>query len=162
MKIKNRKGNVFLILHNIRSVHNVGSIFRTAEAIGVSKMYTTGYTPAPVDRFGKVRSDIAKTALGAENIVQWEQAPDIKILIEKLRKDGTKVIAVEQSKKSIDYKNFKLEGSAAFIFGSETEGIEEDVLEMCDSTIEISMYGEKESLNVSVSAGIVLFSIFDR
>lgn len=147
-----------LILHNIRSAHNVGSIFRTAEGAGVRKIYLSGYTPAPIDRFGRKRKDLAKVALGAEDMIEWEKSDDIQTLISNLKKDG-RVIAVEQSPDSVDYTVFSEPESVTYIFGNEVEGIEEDVLNSVDMIVEIPMKGDKKSLNVSVSAGIILFRI---
>lgn len=161
--VKNlKKQRTLLILHNIRSVYNVGAIFRTADAAGISKIYLTGYTPAPLDRFGKVRKDIAKSALGAEKTVPWEQSARIGDIVKKLKKEKTKIVAIEQSPRSIDYKKFKMSGATAFILGNEVGGIEKNILKQCDKVIEIPMRGKKESLNVSVSAGIVLFRVLDH
>lgn len=148
---------ICLALHNIRSTHNVGSIFRTADAAGVSKIYLCGLTPAPVDRFGRARKDIAKVALGAEKTVEWEAVKDIKELIKALKKDSFKIIAVEQDKKSVDYKKANMGRKSVIILGNEVDGIEKDILDVCDEIIEIPMKGKKESLNVSVVAGIILF-----
>ncbi len=147
-----------VILHDIRSAENVGAIFRTADAAGISKIYLTGYTPTPLDRFGRKRKDVAKAALGAEESVSWEQHPDIVALIEKLKKDGVQIIAVEQAENSVDYKSITIKESAAFIFGNEVTGIPSEILEKADVIAEIPMYGKKESLNVSVSAGVILFN----
>lgn len=151
---------ICLVLHNIRSTHNVGSIFRTADAVGVSKIYLSGYTPAPVDRFGRSRGDIAKAALGAEKMVEWEQVKDLADLIFKLKKQKFIILGVEQDKKSIDYRKVKVGRKNLLILGNEVDGIENEILDQCDEIIEIPMRGEKESLNVSVAAGIVLFGIF--
>ncbi|MCI0566520.1 TrmH family RNA methyltransferase [bacterium] len=147
-----------VILHNIRSAHNVGSIFRTADAAGTVKIYLTGYTPAPVDRFGREEKKIAKTALGAEKVVPWEKRAYLPPLIKKLKKGGISVVGVEQWSRGVSYTSLKLQGDAAFIFGSEVGGLSEHVLEECDTVIEIPMRGAKESLNVAVAAGIILFS----
>lgn len=154
-----KSSGVDLILHNIRSVYNVGSIFRTADAAGVSKIYLTGYTPTPLDRFGRPRKDIAKVALGAEKTVPWEHVPNIKPLLKKLKKEKTAIVAVEQSPRSKDYKKFKSSGRTALILGNEVGGIEKNILKQCDHVLEIPMRGEKESLNVSVAAGVVLFRV---
>jgi len=151
-----------VVLDNIRSTHNVGAIFRTADAVGVSKIYLTGITPAPKDRFGRDRSDIAKTALGAEKIIPWEQCVRMGSLLTRLKNQGFTVVAVEQAKNSIDYKTFKPKGKIAFIFGNEVKGVAPAVLKKCDAVLEIPMKGKKESLNISVSAGIVLFCILDK
>lgn len=157
-----KKQENILILDNIRSVLNVGAIFRTADALGISKIYLTGITPTPLDRFGRERKDFHKTALGAEKSVSWEQISSAKDLIISLKKEGFEIVAVEQSEKSVDYKNLKIKNKTAFIFGSEVLGVSEDILQMSDKIIEIPMRGKKESLNVSVSAGIVLFRLLDK
>lgn len=154
--------SVSLILHDIRSTHNVGSIFRTADAVGILKIYLTGYTPAPLDRFGRPRKDIAKVALGAEKSVSWEHFPKIKTLLKKLKEEKVQIVALEQAENSIDYKTFKTKNSLALILGNEVGGIEKSILKLCDKVIEIPMSGKKESLNVSVSAGIALFRILGR
>lgn len=146
-----------VILHNVRSVHNVGSIFRTCDAAGVSKIYLCGYTPQPLDRFGRKRSDVAKVALGAEETVIWEYVENTSKLIQALKKDGYTIVAIEQNERSIDYKKFKVGEKTAFILGNEPDGIEKDILDTCDAIVEIPMKGKKESLNVSVAAGIALF-----
>lgn len=151
-----------VVLHNVRSAYNVGAIFRTADAVGVSKIYLTGYTPTPFDRFGRERKDVAKSALGAEKSVGWEYIKNIGSVIKKLKKDQFEIVAVEQSKWSIDYKRFKSKQKVAFLFGNEVRGVSKQLLEKCDKIIEIPMKGEKESLNVSISAGIVLFRILDK
>jgi len=148
-----------LILQDIRSAQNVGAIFRTADAAGISKIYLTGYTPAPLDRFGKKRSDIAKSALGAEETVLWESKKSLSSLILKLKKDKYMIIAIEQDEKSIDYKKVKLIEKNAFIVGTEVTGIPKNILKECDVIAEIPMRGKKESLNVSVATGVALFRI---
>ena len=150
-----------VILHNIRSVHNVGSIFRTCDASGINEIILCGYTPQPIDRFGKPRADLAKVALGAEHTVLWRYVEDIAELIAQLRAEGFIIIAIEQSEHSIDYKEIHIGENTAFIFGNEPDGIEKEILDMCDSIAEIPMRGEKESLNVSVTAGIALFRMLD-
>lgn len=151
------KQTTYVILHNIRSAHNVGSIFRTADGAGISKIFLTGYTPAPRDRFGRTVSEIAKTSLGAADIVAWESYADVRLLIQKLQAEGVRVIAVEQTPKSTDYTQFKLDAPAAYIFGNEVDGVPKEICEVADAVIEIPMHGTKESLNVSVAAGIILF-----
>lgn len=146
-----------LILNNIRSVENVGAIFRTADAAGIDKIYLTGYTPTPLDRFGRKRGDLAKSALGAEEFVKWEQKKSILPLLAKLKKEKYLIIGIEQDKKSVDYKKVKLHNKNAFIVGAEVTGIPKNVLKKCDAIAEIPMRGKKESLNVSVATGIALF-----
>lgn len=99
--------DIYLILHNIRSLHNVGSIFRTADAAGVKKIYLTGYTPTLINRFGKIRKEIHKTALGAEHAVQWQYYKNISGLFKKIKKERNYLVGVEQSPKSINYKKIR-------------------------------------------------------
>ena len=151
-----------LVLHDIRSAQNVGSLFRTADAVGISKIYLSSITPGPIDRFGRARSDIAKTALGAEKSVPSEHYDDISTLIEKYKKDRYQIIAIEQSDISVDYKKVEKTEKMVFILGNEVEGISKDILARVDIVAEIPMVGEKESLNVSVAGGVVLFRILDK
>jgi 23S rRNA (guanosine2251-2'-O)-methyltransferase len=146
-----------VLLHNVRSTHNVGSIFRTADAAGVSKLYLSGYTPVPEDRFGRVQKDIAKTALGAEKFVPWEFWKNVKQEIENMKSGGWRVVGVEQDARSHDYRDFKTKQPTLFVFGNEVRGLSPQLRVLCDELIEIPMRGEKESLNVSVAAGIILF-----
>ncbi len=150
-----------LILDNIRSVLNVGSIFRTADAFGISKIYICGITPAPIDRFGRKRKDLHKTALGAEDSVEWEQIENALEKIIELKKEHFKIISLEQSPNSIDYKNSTLSEKVAIVLGSETEGVAEDILKLSDEIAEIKMHGKKESLNISVATGIFLSKILN-
>lgn len=151
------------ILHDVRSIHNVGSMFRTADGVGISKLYLTGFTPSPLDRLGKVREDFKKVSLGAEKFVKWEMAKATRPLIVRLKKEGYKVFAVEQSKKSIPL--YRVAGrlshvtKAAFIVGNEVKGLPASILKAVDHVIEIPMYGKKESLNVSVAFGIVAYAL---
>ena len=157
--MNNKKTNI-LILHNIRSVENVGAMFRTADAAGIDKIYLTGYTPTPIDRFGRKRKDIVKSALGAEEFVPWKYKKTISPLIAKLKQDNFFIIGIEQDEKSINYRKLKTKNKNVFIVGAEVNGITKNVLKKCDSIIEIPMKGKKESLNVSVALGIVLFRYF--
>lgn len=152
------QSKIIVILHNIRSSENVGSIFRTADAAGAGKIYLAGYTPAPIDRFGRPNQKIAKAALGAEKFVPWEHKKTIIPLLDKLKKEGYQIIGVEQAPNSINYKKLKLKNKNAFIMGAEVTGIPPVVLKKCDVIAEIPMRGKKESLNVSVALGIVLFA----
>jgi tRNA G18 (ribose-2'-O)-methylase SpoU len=153
--------NNILILHNIRSVENVGAMFRTADAAGIDKIYLTGYTPAPLDRFGRKRGDLHKSALGAEEYVSWESKKSLPALMRNLRRDKFYIIGIEQDKKSVDYKKIKLKNKNAFLVGEEVAGISKENLKKCDIIAEISMRGKKESLNVSVALGIALFRMLD-
>ncbi|HDO23771.1 MAG TPA: TrmH family RNA methyltransferase [bacterium] len=154
--------NIFVVLHNIRSLNNVGSIFRTADGAGVLKIFLTGYTPAPVDSFNRERKEIHKTALGAEKFIEWEKTGDIGKLIKKLRKEGVCVVAVEQSPKAIDYKKFKPKFPLAIILGNEVRGLSKKVLEKCGAIAQIPMCGKKESLNIAVAAGIALYEFKNK
>lgn len=155
----NNVSRIFLILHNVRSLYNVGSVFRTAECAGVSKIYLTGYTPSPADVFGKYRKELSKVALGAEKIVPWEKRGSIAKLIKNLKKEKIKIIAVEQSVQAIDYRKFKPKFPLALILGNEVRGLSKSILQKCDTIIEIPLYGKKESLNVAVAAGVALFGL---
>lgn len=158
---------IVLILYNIRSLYNVGSIFRTADAVGAEKIYLCGITPQPVDRFGKIRPQLAKVALGAEKSVEWDasasSARATLKLLDKLKKDGFKILAVEQDKKSVPYYKYKVKkgqlNKTALIFGNEVEGLSPAILKKADKILEIPMNGKKESLNVSVAAGVVLYRL---
>lgn len=154
-----QKKEVFLLLHNIRSTYNVGAIFRTADATNVSKIYISGYTPAPIDRFGRARKDISKASLGAESTVAWENVTDISDLIKKLKKEKVRIVGLEQDKRSIDFRKISKKGKILVILGNEVGGIEKEVLDQCDEIIEIPMLGEKESLNVSVATGVILYQL---
>jgi len=135
----------------------VGAIFRTADGAGVSKIYLCGYTPAPLDRFGRPRQELIKTSLGATESVKWEAVENIEILIARLKNENVKIVAVEQHKNAIAYTHYQVAGKRAFIFGNEIDGISEEVINLSDACISIPMYGKKESLNVSTAAGIILF-----
>lgn len=147
---------VTLILHNIRSTHNVGSIFRTADAAGVSKIYLTGYTPSPLDRFGRVQKDIAKTALGAQDYIPWE-VDEIGEVLKKLKEEGNSIVSIEQDARAVSVYDFNLPKKCALIFGNEVRGVSKQLRDKSDAVVEIPMYGKKESLNVSVTVGVTLF-----
>ncbi len=167
--------DIVLVLNNVRSVYNVGSVFRTCDAAGVSKIYLVGVTPTPLDRFGKFRADFAKVALGAEKTVEWEHFKSFREVYKKLKSEGCEILAVEQDKRSIPYYTFGRPSKSvvqkialapqgtrdkyALIFGEETKGLPKSVLDKCDQILEIPMRGEKESLNVSVAAGIVVYNL---
>ena len=152
---------VYLLLHNIRSLHNVGSIFRTADAAGIQKIFLSGYTGTPVDQFGKPRSDVAKVALGAEKTIPWEYRKTPNALIAKLKKEGFTLIALEQAPTSTNYKKVKIKGPTLIILGNEVKGMSKSLLSKCDIIAEIPMKGKKESLNVSVATGILVFQILN-
>lgn len=146
-----------VILCDVRSRHNVGAIFRTCEGAGVAMLYLAGYTPHPIDRFGREVAEVKKTSLGASTMVPWAAADDIELLILKLKSQGITVVAVEQTPQSIPLSDFTEPPSVAYIFGNEITGVLPEVVALCDIAIEIPMQGRKESLNVSVTTGIILF-----
>ncbi len=158
---KINKSEVILLLENIRSAENVGSIFRTADAAGVRKIYLAGYTPAPLDRFGRVNKKIATRALGAEKAISWESVSDILKTVKRLKSEGYFVVALEQAKNAVDYKNIKPKNKMLFIVGNEVTGVSKTVLKLSDRIAEIPMKGGKESLNVSVAFGIGVFRILN-
>jgi tRNA G18 (ribose-2'-O)-methylase SpoU len=147
----------YVILEDIRSAYNVGAIFRTADAAAVTKVFLTGYTPAPIDRFGRVQSEISKTSLTASESVPWESRDTITDLIKELQTQGVSIVAVELAKGSVLLPNFLVPEKVAYILGNEVTGVSAEALGLADAIVEIPMLGQKESLNVSVSAGIVLY-----
>lgn len=149
------KHNIIIILDDIRSMHNVGSAFRTCDAFAAQAIYLCGYTPQPPHR------DIHKTALGATETVSWEYFPDTIQAIEKARSAGYKIIAVEQVHNSTMLNNFNVKKGEkiAIVFGNEVSGVSEGVLNKADACIEIPQWGNKHSLNISVSLGVVLWEL---
>jgi tRNA G18 (ribose-2'-O)-methylase SpoU len=146
-----------VVLHNIRSNYNVGATFRTSDGAGVDKIYLTGFTPSPLDRFGREVAEISKTALGAEKFIAWEKVDDVIALIKQLKQEMFLVVGVELADDAISVYDFKVPEKVVYIFGSETEGLSKEIMEAVDVILEIPMSGQKESLNVSVTAGVVLF-----
>jgi len=152
------KREIYLILYNIRSRENVGSIFRTADAAGVKKIYLCGITPTPPHQ------KISKTALGAETFVPWEYHKQAWRLLLKLKNknEKLKIVGLEQTKDAVDIFKFRPSpagGSLALVLGNEVNGLSPQILRYCDKKIAIPMYGRKESLNVAVAAGVALFQI---
>jgi 23S rRNA (guanosine2251-2'-O)-methyltransferase len=157
--MKNEEENI-LILPDIRSAINIGAMFRTADAVGISKIYLTGFSPRPTDKFGRIQKDIAKSALGAENFIKWEYKKSLALVISKLKKEGYMIIAIEQDKKAIDYRKVSTQGKkTVIIMGPEVTGLRQSILNRCDTIAQIPMHGQKESLNVSVACGVALFRI---
>ncbi len=157
----NVKMHMSVILHNVRSVHNVGSIFRTADAAGVSKIFCCGITPIPLDRLKRVRPDFAKVALGAEEYLSWEHAKSAAQVMRKLKKERWTVCAIEQSKRSTPYFKMPARESSrvALVLGNEVRGLPASLLRRADHILEIPMLGKKESLNVAVAFGIAAFGL---
>jgi tRNA G18 (ribose-2'-O)-methylase SpoU len=153
--------DTIVILENVRSAQNVGSIFRTADGAGARKIILLGYTPGPIDRFGRVQPRIAKTSLGATESVAWEKiendAEGQRTLMQ-LKEEGYALIAVEQTPAAVSLPEFEPPERAAYIFGNEIDGVSASLLALADMAIEIPMRGKKESLNVAVCAGIILYT----
>ncbi|MDP1688973.1 MAG: TrmH family RNA methyltransferase [bacterium] len=157
---------MIIILHNIRSLHNVGSIFRTADAAGIKKIYLTGITSTPYDRLGRPRAQLTKVSLGAEKTVEWEYVKSSSTLLKKLKCEKYKILAIEQHQQSIFYYNLKAKSykldKVALVLGNEIKGLSSSILKRCDNILEIPMAGKKESLNVAVAFGIVAFGLIWR
>lgn len=155
---ESEKTPLILILDDIRSLHNIGSVFRTADAFLVEKIYLCGITATPPNK------EIHKTALGATDTVAWEYVKDVADVIAKLKAVGTEVYAVEQVENSVMLNDFTPpEGKKlALVFGNEVKGVQQKAIDLCDGTIEIPQLGTKHSLNISVSAGIVVWDIFTK
>ena len=153
------------ILDNIRSAHNVGSIFRTADAVGISKLYLCGITPAPLDKYKQPVQKITKVSLGAEDDVKWESRESTAEAMMELEKQNHKICAIEQAPDSVPY--YQLQPSAneldkiALVVGNEVDGLPDEIIAQADKILEIPMRGKKESLNVSVAFGIVAFALHD-
>lgn len=143
-----------VVLHNIRSCYNVGSIFRTSDALGVDLVLLGGYTPNPLDN-----AAIKKTALGAENMVSWKSHWHTHRILNSLKSAGFSIIALELTKKSIDIGRFKVKKPFALILGNEVSGLSQNILKYADYIVQIPMLGKKESMNVSVSYGIAMYTI---
>jgi 23S rRNA (guanosine2251-2'-O)-methyltransferase len=157
--------NIVVIAHNIRSTHNVGAIFRTAEGFGITKIILSGYTPYPAtvndSRLphiaDKLTKQISKTALGAESIVPFDHLEEPPL--EELKSQGYRIVALEQADTSIPLSKYRPSGHVALLLGEEVEGITADLLGQCEDIIEIPMIGQKESFNVSVATGIALYAL---
>ncbi|MCD5381604.1 MAG: TrmH family RNA methyltransferase [Candidatus Pacebacteria bacterium] len=146
-----------LILENIRSAYNVGAIFRTADGAGVQKIFLVGYTPTPIDRFGRVQPEIKKTSLGASDEIEWEHSLRSELIISQLKTEGVEVVSIEQTNESVSLDKFKVPDKVAYVLGNEVGGVSKETIEQSDLVVDIPMLGIKESLNVSVAAGIVLY-----
>jgi tRNA G18 (ribose-2'-O)-methylase SpoU len=157
--------DIIVIAHNLRSSHNVGSLLRTAEGLGVHKILLSGYTPHPAlehdtrlpHEIAKVTKQIQKTALGADNHVSWQWHRDIVPVLHKLKREGYAVAAVEQTEDAKPLPSYHPPEKVALIVGREIEGIEPEVLDACDIALEIPMFGKKESFNVTQAAAMALY-----
>jgi len=155
--------DIVVVLDNIRSLHNVGSIFRTADAAGISMIYLSGITPAPLDRFGNFRPQMTKVALGAEKTVPWKKAAETLKLVKRLKNAGYEIISAEQDKRAVPYAKFIPKNKkVALVVGPEVNGITKNILDESDIILEIPMSGRKESLNVSVAFGIIVFHLIQK
>lgn len=150
------KQHIVLIAHNIRSVWNVGSFFRTADAFGVSHIHLTGYTSAPP------RYEISKTALGSEQWIPWSKTDDPFAVIGERRSEGFEIVALEITPKALPLSSFRSQKPLCLILGHEVLGVSEELLGAADSSVFIPMVGKKESLNVSVALGIALYQLTNR
>lgn len=153
-----QKTPLIVVLDNIRSLNNIGSVFRTSDAFLIEKIYLCGITAKPPHK------DIHKTALGSTDSVAWEYVEDTLNLIEKLKDAKIKTIAIEQTENAVQLQNFKpVKGEKlAVIFGNEVKGVQQEVVSACDICVEIPQYGTKHSLNISVSCGVILWDLFSK
>ncbi|SNB34026.1 RNA methyltransferase [Flavobacterium psychrophilum] len=151
-----KKTPIIIVLDDIRSLHNIGSVFRTADAFLIEKIYLCGITATPPNK------EIHKTALGATETVVWEHHENVLEVIENLKKDEISVFAIEQVENAIFLNDFKVEATKkyALIFGNEVFGVNQEAIKLCDGTIEIPQLGTKHSLNISVSMGVVVWDLF--
>ena len=152
------KTPVTIVLDNIRSLNNIGSVFRTSDAFLIEKIYLCGITAKPPHK------DINKTALGATDSVAWEYVPDTLELVKKLKSEGIITVSIEQAEGSVALNEFmpSAEESYALIFGNEVKGVQQDVVSMSDVVLEIPQFGTKHSLNISVSAGVVIWDFWSK
>ena len=152
------KTPIIIILDDIRSLHNIGSVFRTSDAFLIEKIYLCGITATPPNK------EIHKTALGATETVTWEHQKDVLSVIEKLKNESVEVFAIEQVENAVFLQNFEIDKTKkyALVFGNEVYGVNQKAIEICNGTIEIPQLGTKHSLNISVSAGIVIWDLFQK
>ena len=152
------KSPIIIILDNIRSLNNVGSVFRTSDAFLIEKIYLCGITAQPP------HNDIRKTALGSTETVDWEYTDNTIEIVEKLKTEGVKVCSIEQAENATMLNNFKpqLNTKYAFVFGNEVKGVAQDVVNASDVVIEIPQFGTKHSLNISVSCGVLIWDVFSK
>lgn len=145
---------VYVLLNSIRSSYNVGSIFRTSDGVMIEKLFLCGYTPTPE------KKEVIKTALGSQNSVKWEYVKDAKEVINRLKNEGVKICALELTDKSISYYNLsKTDFPICLIVGNEISGVSQELIDLCDFSIEIPQFGIKQSLNVAVAYGIAIFDL---
>jgi tRNA G18 (ribose-2'-O)-methylase SpoU len=153
-----KKTPLILVLDDIRSLHNIGSVFRTADAFLIEKIYLCGITATPPNK------EIHKTALGATETVEWEHYENVITVIEKLKADDVMTLAIEQVESAVFLQNFEIQKGKkyALVFGNEVHGVSQEAVALCDGCIEIPQLGTKHSLNIAVSAGIVVWDLFKQ
>ncbi len=151
-------GDVKILLHNVRSMHNVGAAFRSADAFGISQLLLSGYTPTPP------RPEISKTAIGAEKHLEWQSSENPVQTIKELKKEDYRLVALEQMTGSVLLPNYTLpkKQKICLLFGNEVTGIDEELLPHIDDFVEIPQYGHKHSLNVSVTVGVALYAFLEK
>lgn len=157
--------SIICIAHNLRSIHNVGSLLRTCEGLGINEVILTGYTPHPTilndsrlpHESMKITKQIHKTALGAEESMKWQYVESISLVITKLKNDGFTIAALEQAENSISLPEFQPPSKIALVLGREVEGLEPDIMKLCEYAVEIPMFGSKESFNVVQAAAMALY-----
>lgn len=142
-----------VVLNDIRSLHNVGTVFRTADGVGLSKVWLTGITGYPP------QSGISKIALGAEDVVPWEYRQDVVGLLKELKLQGFEIVLLEQAQGSVSHVDYKPKGPVCLVVGNEVEGVSDVLMEICDSVVEIKMHGVKNSLNAAVAFGVIAYQI---
>ncbi|MFH5832385.1 RNA methyltransferase [Halalkalibaculum sp. DA3122] len=147
-----------ILLHNLRSMHNVGAAFRSADAFGISEILISGFTPAPP------RPEISKTAIGAEQFVDWKQFEDAEFLFNQLREAGFHLVGIEQTDNSIHLPDYQPpeQKKLCLVFGNEVTGIDETIMPHIDQFVDIPQYGNKHSLNVSVAVGVTLYGFLQK
>ncbi|WP_243473066.1 RNA methyltransferase [Winogradskyella sp. MH6] len=152
------KSPIIIILDNIRSLNNIGSVFRTSDAFLIEKIYLCGITAQPP------HNDIRKTALGSTETVDWEYAENTIDVVNNLKNEGVNICSIEQAENATMLNNFNPEPNTkyAFVFGNEVKGVAQDIVNTSDLVIEIPQYGTKHSLNISVSAGVVIWDVFSK
>ena len=150
--------NVKILLHNVRSMHNVGAAFRSADAFGIGEILLSGFSPTPP------RPEITKTAIGAEKYMDWQYLEDTPKAISQFKEDGYTFIGLEQTTESVLLPNYELPGdtSICLVFGNEVTGVDDEILEHIDHFVEIPQYGHKHSLNVSVTVGVALYAFLEK
>jgi len=156
--VPKRLGELKILLHNVRSMHNVGAAFRSADAFGIDEILVSGFTPYPP------RPEISKTAIGAEKHVEWDKISDFENDLSSLKKSGYRLVGLEQTTESVLLPNYRLpkEQKICLVFGNEVTGVDEELLPYIDDFVEIPQYGHKHSLNVSVTVGVALYAFLEK